>query len=179
MTSSLTASYLRASLLTQAWLQQRARACNTGAEGLLLLLACLIREHSARSKTRWQVQGQSNGALHFRGSKVNHKHHQNAQSHSKAQFPAVIFLAAGFSQGHEVNCIKRPSCRTAIPLPRLMHFHLSTPARQRFAFIRPSLQWSYTHYSTRSLLHTIPRLPSPEEVTCHLYSCLTERLSLV
>lgn len=178
MTSSLTASYLQASLLTQAWLQQRARACNIGAEGLLLLLACLIRGHPARSKARWQVQGQSNSALHFRISKINHKHHQNAQSHSKVQFPAVIFLAAGFSQGHKVNCIRRHSCRTAIPLPRLMHFHLSTSARQRFAFIRPSLQWSYTHYSTSSLLHAIPRLPSPKEITCHLCSCLTERLFL-
>lgn len=40
------------------------------------------------------------------GSKANHKHHQNTQPHIKAGFPAVVCLAAEFSQRHEVNRVR-------------------------------------------------------------------------
>lgn len=119
-------------------------------------------EDPDRSETRWWEWGQSSSILHLGGSKVNSANTiKTTQSHSKAQFPAVIFLAAGFRQGHEVTRVGGHSYRTGIPLPQLMRFHLSTSTRQGFASMHASLQRSQPHHSTRIAAPHSAQAPIP------------------
>lgn len=61
------------------------------------------------------------------GSKVNHKPHQNTQPHIKAGLPAVVCLAAEFSQRHEVSPVRGQFTGQA-SLYQLMHFSLNKSA---------------------------------------------------
>lgn len=73
--------------------------CKTYANGLLL--GCLGGEHPDRSKPSWQVQLQSSSTC---SSEAQQSTTNTTKTPSPtAWFPAVIFLAAGLSQVHEVN----------------------------------------------------------------------------